>query len=177
MNHYPLEVFWSHEDGGFIAEAPDLPGCSAFGQDEEEAVKEAQDAIASWLAAAKAMGRAIPAPSQIEPLDAYSGKLVVRFGRTLHAQLARRAQIDGLSLNQFVVRLVSANLAADLVARIPAGVRLRAMDQVAERAKAAAAGLVERPTPRRKSGSLAPRRKVAKEAVAARKRAVQTKAR
>lgn len=109
MGRYPLEVFWSDEDEGFIAEAPDLPGCSAFGTDEAEAVREAQDAIASWIEAAKADGREIPPPSTPEPLQAYSGKFVVRVGRQLHARLARKAQTDGLSLNQYMLKLVAAN--------------------------------------------------------------------
>lgn len=43
MNRYPLNIFWSTEDKGFIAEAPDLPGCSAWGETEAEAAREAQD--------------------------------------------------------------------------------------------------------------------------------------
>ncbi len=47
MNRYPLNIFWSAEDKGFIAEALDLPGCSAWGETEVEAAREAQDAIAA----------------------------------------------------------------------------------------------------------------------------------
>jgi predicted RNase H-like HicB family nuclease len=54
VNRYPLDIFWSAEDKGFIAEAPDLPDCSAWGETEVEAAREAQDAIAAWLQAAKA---------------------------------------------------------------------------------------------------------------------------
>ena len=36
--NYLLEVFWSNEDEGFIAIAPDLPGCSAWGATEAEAL-------------------------------------------------------------------------------------------------------------------------------------------
>lgn len=108
MGRYPLEVFWSDEDEGFIAEVPDLPGCSAFGADEAEAVREAQDAIAAWIEAAKAAGREIPDPSKLAPLTAYSGKFLVRIGRELHQRLTRDAQNDGLSLNQYALKLLSA---------------------------------------------------------------------
>ena len=101
MNHYPLNIFWSHEDDGFIAEAPDLPGCSAWGVTEAEAAREAQDAIAAWLQANAAAGRAAPAPSTVEPLSAYSGKFLVRVPRNLHARLAREAKAQGVSLNQW----------------------------------------------------------------------------
>jgi predicted RNase H-like HicB family nuclease len=60
---YPANVFWSDEDEGFIAVAPDLPGCSAFGQTQEEALAELQDAISAWIEAARSAGNPIPAPS------------------------------------------------------------------------------------------------------------------
>lgn len=57
-----VEVFWSDEDAGYIAVAPDLPGCSAFGDTPEEAMHEMQDAMASWLEACSGMGRPCPDP-------------------------------------------------------------------------------------------------------------------
>ena len=62
--HYPAEVFWSEEDGGWIAIAPDLPGCCAFGDSRPEALKELEPAIEAWIEAAKAAGNSIPQPSQ-----------------------------------------------------------------------------------------------------------------
>ena len=107
MTHYPLEIFWSEEDEGFIAEAPDLPGCSAWGKTEANAAREAQEAIAAWLAAARAAGRAIPEPSVAEPLDRFSGKFLVRVPRSVHARLSRKAKQEGVSLNQLVATLLS----------------------------------------------------------------------
>lgn len=107
MNHYPIEIFWSREDRGFIAEVPDLPGCNAFGTSEGEALAEAQDAIKSWLQAAKAAKRTIPKPSSLERVESYSGKFVVRVPRSLHARLARRAKAEGVSLNQYVMHRLS----------------------------------------------------------------------
>ncbi|WP_022947687.1 type II toxin-antitoxin system HicB family antitoxin [Methylohalobius crimeensis] len=63
MKHkYLIEVFWSEEDGGYIAVAPDLPGCSAFGDTPTEAMREMEDAIESWLEACRNMGRTVPKP-------------------------------------------------------------------------------------------------------------------
>ncbi|MBS0439206.1 MAG: type II toxin-antitoxin system HicB family antitoxin [Proteobacteria bacterium] len=101
MSRYPLNIFWSAEDKGFIAEAPDLPGCSAWGKTEAEAAREAQDAIAAWLQAAKVAKRMIPKPSVAAPVSAYSGKFLVRVPRSLHARLAREAEQQGVSLNQW----------------------------------------------------------------------------
>ncbi len=107
MNRYPLEIFWSEGDKGFIAEAPDLPGCSAWGATEANAAREAQRAIAAWLEAAQAADREIPEPSVTEPLDRYSGKFVVRVPRSVHARLARKAKQEGVSLNQLVSSVLS----------------------------------------------------------------------
>jgi len=63
MKHkYLIEVFWSDEDGGYIAIAPDLPGCCAYGDTPMEAMREMEDAIESWLEACRNMGRPIPEP-------------------------------------------------------------------------------------------------------------------
>lgn len=101
MNRYPITIFWSAEDEGFIAEAPDLPGCSAWGATEADAAQEAQDAVSAWLQAAKAAGKRVPAPSVAEPVGRYSGKFLVRVPRSLHARLAREAAQQGVSLNQW----------------------------------------------------------------------------
>ena len=60
---YLIEVYWSDEDGAWIAVAPDLPHCTSHGPTPHEAVAEVEDAIAAWLEAAKSMGRDIPQPS------------------------------------------------------------------------------------------------------------------
>jgi predicted RNase H-like HicB family nuclease len=106
LNRYPAEVFWSDDDEGFIAIAPDLPGCSAFGEDESQAIAELRHAIAAWKEAATAAGNPIPPPSR--PAEAeYSGKFVVRMAKTLHRQLAVSADREGVSLNQYVCTLLA----------------------------------------------------------------------
>ena len=107
MTRYPLEIFWSEEDEGFIAEAPDLPGCSAWGSTEIDAASEARSAIAAWIKAAKKSGREIPAPTIAEPVGRYSGKFIVRVPRSVHARLARRAKQEGVSLNQLISSVLS----------------------------------------------------------------------
>lgn len=104
---YPAHVFWSAEDEGFIASAADLPGCSAFGTTQEEAVRELQDAISAWIEAARAAGNPVPSPSAPGPKSAYSGKFLVRMPSDLHAELAATAEAQGTSLNQYVVYLLA----------------------------------------------------------------------
>jgi len=61
-NRYAIVVSWSDEDGGWIADVPDLKSCSAFGNTREEAVAEVGIAIDAWLAAAREAGLPIPEP-------------------------------------------------------------------------------------------------------------------
>ena len=60
MNRYSINVFWSEEDGVWIADAPDLKSCSAFGATPEEAVAELRAAMDAWLEAARKRGLPIP---------------------------------------------------------------------------------------------------------------------
>ena len=62
MKDYHINVFYSEEDEGYIADIPDLKHCSAFGETPDEALREALRAKQAWLEAAKASGRPIPAP-------------------------------------------------------------------------------------------------------------------
>jgi predicted RNase H-like HicB family nuclease len=106
-NRYPAQVFWSKEDEGFIAVAPDLPGCAAFGESQEEALGELQDAIAAWIEAAQSAGNRIPEPSEPARDAEYSGKVLVRMPRELHGQLARLAKSENVSLNHYLVYLLT----------------------------------------------------------------------
>lgn len=106
-SRYPARVFWSGEDEGFIAEAPDLPGCSSFGATQQEALSELQDAIAAWIEAARAAGNPIPHPTRPSGADSYSGKSLVRMPKSLHAQIAKQARREGVSLNQHIVFLLT----------------------------------------------------------------------
>src|ERR1700722_10866126 len=103
QNLYPATVCWSEEDGGFIAIAPDLPGCSAFGTTRAEALDELQVAITAWIEAAKSAGNLVPEPSQLAQEPAASGKLLLRMPKSLHADLARASKRENTSLNQYVV--------------------------------------------------------------------------
>jgi predicted RNase H-like HicB family nuclease len=72
---YVIEIFYSEEDRGYIAVVPELLGCSAFGETEEEALKEIKVAIELWIDAAKKEGRKIPKPMDKELLKAVVEKI------------------------------------------------------------------------------------------------------
>ena len=62
MKDYHINVFYSEEDEGYIADIPDLQFCSAFGESPEAALREVEIAKALWLDAAKKGGIPIPEP-------------------------------------------------------------------------------------------------------------------
>ena len=69
MKDYNINIFYSEEDGGYIADFPDLTMCSAFGKTAAAALKEAQQAKSAWLAAARQEGKPIPTPRYRPALD------------------------------------------------------------------------------------------------------------
>ena len=62
MKDYHINIFYSEEDEGYIADIADLKYCSAFGETPEEALREVQIAKAAWLETARAEGKPIPLP-------------------------------------------------------------------------------------------------------------------
>ncbi len=62
MRDYHINIFYSDDDEGYIADIPDLEACSAFGKTPDEALHEVQKAKKLWIEAAKAEGKLIPSP-------------------------------------------------------------------------------------------------------------------
>ena len=64
MHKYGIVIYWSDEDKIFVAEAPELKGCSAHGETQSEAVRNINEAIELWLETANEFGDEIPMPRQ-----------------------------------------------------------------------------------------------------------------
>jgi predicted RNase H-like HicB family nuclease len=62
MKDYHINVFFSDNDGCYVADIPDLKYCSAFGDSPEEALREVQKAKRAWLRVAKDRKKSIPKP-------------------------------------------------------------------------------------------------------------------
>jgi len=60
MKDYHINIFYSNEDEGYVADIPDLSFCSAFGETHEAALSEVLKAKSAWLETAKARGKPIP---------------------------------------------------------------------------------------------------------------------
>lgn len=61
-NRYEMIIYWSREDGSFVVEVPELPGCMADGPTYDRAVANAQVVIQEWLETATQLERPIPQP-------------------------------------------------------------------------------------------------------------------
>ena len=62
MKDYHINIFYSEEDAGYIADIPDLESCSAFADSPEGALAEVARAKKAWLEAAHEAGKSIPTP-------------------------------------------------------------------------------------------------------------------
>jgi predicted RNase H-like HicB family nuclease len=62
MIKYEVIIYWSEEDGAFIAEAPELPGCAADGATHREALVNLETIIGEWIETARHRGRPVPKP-------------------------------------------------------------------------------------------------------------------
>ena len=62
MKDYHINIFYSEEDEGYIADIPDLESCSAFGHTPDEALREVEVAKEAWLATAREAAKPVPPP-------------------------------------------------------------------------------------------------------------------
>ncbi len=62
MKDYHINIFYSDEDEGYIADIPDLKHCSAFGETPNDALREVLTAKDAWIKAAQSDNRDIPTP-------------------------------------------------------------------------------------------------------------------
>jgi len=101
---YPIK----DDDGGetvWAAEIPELPGCVGAGDTPQEALLAIDDARRSWIEVALLEGKTIPEPAA-DTIN-YSGKFTLRLPKTLHKELAEKAEQEAVSLNQYLLYLIS----------------------------------------------------------------------
>jgi predicted RNase H-like HicB family nuclease len=106
---YSRIVIPDADSGTFTARVREFPGCVAQGSTAAEAYANLELAAEAWLDAALEMGQEIPPPAEAQD---YSGRVLVRFPRSLHRRSAELAALDGTSLNQFIVAAVAERVGA-----------------------------------------------------------------
>lgn len=93
------------EEGDWVARVAELPGCTAHGSSQAEALKNLDEVMEVWLEDALISGSAIPEPRSDEHLP--SGKWLQRVPRSLHKKLVDLAERENVSLNQLVTSMLS----------------------------------------------------------------------
>ena len=105
VTHYTYRVAWSAQDGEFVATCAEFPSLSWLASSQIGALQGLEDLLREVVADMQQQGEEVPEPFADR---SYSGKFNVRVGESLHRELAIRAAEDGLSLNQYVIRKLTA---------------------------------------------------------------------
>lgn len=101
--NYRVSLYFDPE-GYWVAEHPELPGCIADGETAPEALSSLDITRELWMESRLATGLEIPEPQE-EPQ--YSGKFVLRVAKSMHKELAREADVEGISLNTYVGNILA----------------------------------------------------------------------
>jgi predicted RNase H-like HicB family nuclease len=104
---YPIEC-QPAEEGGFVVSIPALPGCITQVECWKDSYASIEQLRQDWIKAAYDDGVDIPLPRSMKE---YSGKFVVRIPKSMHGELDKRAEQEGVSLNTFVISVFSNHLA------------------------------------------------------------------
>lgn len=102
---FKVETISQEEGGGFVITYPDLPGCMSDGETIEEALVNGEDASKAWIQTAYEKSIIVPEPNTV--IDKFSGRITLRTPKSLHKDLVEQAEKEGISLNQYIVYLLS----------------------------------------------------------------------
>ena len=102
-------VFLQNEDDTYTGEIIEFPGCLAQGETISEAMENLVKAAETWAEAALDQGLPIPEPFLTQD---FGGRVALRLPKSLHKQAARLADMDGVSLNQFLVDAIAEKVGA-----------------------------------------------------------------
>jgi predicted RNase H-like HicB family nuclease len=106
---YTRFLFQDMDDGGhWYVRVPEWDGCMSDGDTPEEALENVKDAMFNWVYGVLEDGLEVPEPAN--PFPDYSGRFVLRLPRSLHRQLAERADAEGVSLNTLCLTLLAGGL-------------------------------------------------------------------
>ncbi len=103
---YKREFIEDPDEGGYVVSFPELPGCITVAETLEEAWAISEDAKREWISAALEDGINIVEPRKV---DDYSGEYKLRMPKSLHKALVENARMEGISMNQYCLYLLSMN--------------------------------------------------------------------
>ncbi len=95
---YAVEVAYGEDPSeGVLARVAEWPGCMTAGDTREEALERIGEAMRDWVAYRLEHGLGIP-----EPITGYGGKVLVQMPKSLHRDVMKRAEREGVSMNQLI---------------------------------------------------------------------------
>lgn len=117
-SEYGISVRLVRKDGEEMYEArvSELPDVVAFGDTYADAYEVAIDSIEGLQEQFASIGRTFPIPEAAD-LD-FSGRVTLRMSKSMHAAVHRRASLDGISLNQWIVEAVACRVENKMVATV-----------------------------------------------------------
>jgi antitoxin HicB len=104
MHKHAISIKWSDEDNSFVATIPGIEGLSALGETREEALSELHIAAGACFEALEEAGKSVPPPKKATHC---SGQLRLRMPKSLHSALSCEAEEENVSLNTYIVTLLS----------------------------------------------------------------------
>ena len=106
---YNISIEKMNDESGqyFYASVLELPGCHSDGETEEEARKSLFEAMELFFETAIEEKMMIPKP--LKHNEDYSGKVLLRMPKSLHANLSAAAKLEGVSLNQYILYKLAGN--------------------------------------------------------------------
>lgn len=106
---YSIVVAKVHEDGEdlYFAYVKEIPDISSYSESFQEAYDDCIDSLNILHTDAMEHGKTFPSPYRAHSPAAPSGRVTLRMSRSMHADVARCADEDGISLNQWIVEAIS----------------------------------------------------------------------
>ncbi|MEX2159333.1 MAG: type II toxin-antitoxin system HicB family antitoxin [Dehalococcoidia bacterium] len=127
---YTRMLILDPDEGGFIAEVLELPGCITQGDTADEAMANLDDAMSGYIASLLDRGYSVPEPVGLKE---YSGRFPLRISSDLHRSSALRAMSEGVSLNQWIGQALAEKLAGSSPAAAEYTVPSRRRRRVADK--------------------------------------------
>ncbi|MCK4883223.1 MAG: type II toxin-antitoxin system HicB family antitoxin [Candidatus Omnitrophica bacterium] len=106
MQNYSINISWSDKDEGFIGVIPEFNNLSAFGETYNEVLEELQKVLNGYIEVYDEDNIPLPEPKKLQD---YSGQTRLRMPKELHQSLAHESENQGVSLNSYMVYLLSKN--------------------------------------------------------------------
>jgi antitoxin HicB len=104
---FTVRLLSKEEGGGYLVEYPDIPGCMSDGETVEEAIANGRQALRDCIAVFKESGRQLPKAAPIAPAQWRQ-----RLPKTLYVKLTKRAEVEGVSINNLVTAIIAEAIGA-----------------------------------------------------------------